>query len=260
VAGLVEGWLEGNRMVRENAPGAVSTVAKSFKWTPEQAKAELDKVHLANLPENLAYFSGAINSAGSFGGIYQSAVLAYGSLLPDAPPYERFIDQTHLQAIQQAGKFAEQKISLAPIRSGGASALESDPLLTKDIRFYFEPNSAELILNVAQSEGKANQAALDDVSRLLRVSPGSVLMLVGHVDDSKVKEFQREGAAMLQRMRLEAVQLSKNRAEGVRKALQEKFQADAARLQTDGKGWDRPVSKTDPGKNRRVEVQWYTLE
>jgi NitT/TauT family transport system substrate-binding protein len=74
VAGLVHGLLEGNRLVRDRQPEYLDLIARSFKWTTEDAKTELASVHLSNLPENLAFFSGEIDEAGSFGGIYQSAV------------------------------------------------------------------------------------------------------------------------------------------------------------------------------------------
>src|SRR5262245_51734301 len=63
VAGLVNGLLQGNRMVRENAEPHLDLIGKSFKWSKDDAKAELAKVHLANLPENLAFFNGTIDSA-----------------------------------------------------------------------------------------------------------------------------------------------------------------------------------------------------
>ena len=93
VDGLVRGLLEGNRMVRDNRDAHLDTIAHAFKWTRDDARDELTKVHLSNLPENLAFFSGAIDAAGSFGGIYQSAVLAYGSdLIKDPPDSDRFLD------------------------------------------------------------------------------------------------------------------------------------------------------------------------
>ena len=47
--------------------------------------------------------SGAIDAAGSFEGIYQSAVLAYGSdLIKDPPDAGRFASTTALQAIEMA--------------------------------------------------------------------------------------------------------------------------------------------------------------
>ena len=86
VEGLVQGLLEGNRMVRDRPDTQLDVIGRAFKWTRDDTKAELAKVHLSNLPENRAFFSGAIDAAGSFGGIYQSAVLAYGSDLIKDPP------------------------------------------------------------------------------------------------------------------------------------------------------------------------------
>jgi NitT/TauT family transport system substrate-binding protein len=74
-------------------------------------------VHLSNGPENLAFFSGSIDAAGSFGGIYQSAIYAYGSeLVKDPVDSERFVNLQPLQKLEQAGAFAGQQIAIAPIR------------------------------------------------------------------------------------------------------------------------------------------------
>src|SRR5690606_17035225 len=79
VKGLVEGLLEGNRMVRDQPEKHLKTVADALGWEVDETRDELTRVHLSNLPESIAFFSGAIDAAGSFGGIYQSAVYAYGS-------------------------------------------------------------------------------------------------------------------------------------------------------------------------------------
>ena len=91
VEGLVQGLLEGNRMVRDRPDQYLDVVGRAFKWSRDDTKGELANIHLSNLPENLAFFSGAIDAAGSFEGIYQSAVLAYGSdLIKDPPDAGRF--------------------------------------------------------------------------------------------------------------------------------------------------------------------------
>ena len=128
VQGLVQGVLEGNRMVRDNRDAHLDTIAKAFKWTRDDAREELAKVHLSNLPENLAFFSGAIDAAGSFGGIYQSAVLAYGSdLIKDPPDADRFASLAALKAIEGTGQFKDQKVAISPIRTGGPGTLETQP-------------------------------------------------------------------------------------------------------------------------------------
>jgi NitT/TauT family transport system substrate-binding protein len=256
VEGLVQGLLEGNRMVRDRPDSQLDVIARAFKWTRDDAKAELTKVHLSNLPENRAFFSGAIDAAGSFGGIYQSAVLAYGSdLIKDPPDAGRFLDTKHLDTLDKLGIFKEQTVAIAPIRSGGTASVETDPLLTKDIRFLFEPNSSNL--DVSNRENLTN---LEAIKRMLQVSPGSTMLLRGHVDNARVADFRRQGGeAYVRTQALRAMELSKNRAAEIRRLLIEKHSVDAKRLDIVGRGWEEP-SGADAALNRRVEVQWFTIE
>ncbi|HSC26149.1 MAG TPA: phosphate ABC transporter substrate-binding/OmpA family protein [Vicinamibacterales bacterium] len=256
VEGLVQGLLEGNRMVRDRPDQQLDVVGRAFKWSREDTKDELASVHLSNLPENLAFFSGAIDAAGSFGGIYQSAVLAYGSdIIPDPPDPGRFADLTALQTIEKSGIFKEQKVAIAPIRTGSRAALEANPLLSKDIRFLFEPNSSAL--DLANQDNLRN---LDAIRRLLQVSPGSTLLLRGHVDNARVEEFRRQGGeAFVRQQALRAMELSKNRSGEIRRLLIERYNIDPKRLEIVGRGWEEPAG-SDSDLNRRVEVQWFTIE
>jgi NitT/TauT family transport system substrate-binding protein len=256
VEGLVDGMLEGNRMVRENGAAHSELIGKTFKWDRDQTKAELAKVHFANGPENLAFFSGAIDAAGSFGGIYQSAIYAYGSdLVKDPVDSERFVDLGPLQKLEQAGRFAGQQVAIAPIRSGGAGPVESDPLLSKNIRFLFQPNSAVLDLNNAD-----NVKNLGALKQMLQVSPGSTILLRGHVDNTRVEEFRQQGGEpFLRQMAMKSVEFSKQRAAEIKRLLVEREKIEPARLETIGRGWEEPLG-TDMEQNRRVEAQWFTLE
>lgn len=256
VAGLVAGLLEGNRMVRDNQGAYLDLIGRAFKWEREQTIVELGKVHFSNLPENLAFFSGAIDAAGSFGGIYQSAIYAYGNqLIKDPVDADRFVDLQYLKKLESSGAFAEQKIAIAPIKSNGAAPVEVDPLLSKDIRFLFAPNSANL--DLANQENMKN---LEGIKRLLTVSPGSTILLRGHVDNSLVEDFRRKGGEpFVRQMALKAVDFSKARAGEIKRLLIEKHQVDPARLDIAGRGWDEPLGG-DPEQNRRVEAQWFTLE
>jgi NitT/TauT family transport system substrate-binding protein len=256
VDGLVAGLLEGNRMVRETPASQLDVVGKAFKWDRAKTQAELSKVHLSNGPENLAFFSGAIDAAGSFGGIYQSAIYAYGSeLIKDPVDSERFVKLDALKALDAAGAFAGQQIAIAPIKSGGAGPVESDPLLSKNIRFLFNPNSAAL--DVTNQENLKNLGAL---KQLLQVSPGSTILLRGHVDNSRVDDFRKQGGeAFLRQMAMKAVDFSKQRANEIRRLLIEREKVDPARLETIGRGWEEPLG-ADMDQNRRVEAQWFTLE
>src|SRR5690606_7762071 len=135
---------EGNRLVRENAEPHLSTIARALGWTEQETRDELAKVHLSNLPENLAFFEGTIDAAGSFQGIFQSSVLSYGDLIKNPADPARFVDLKFLKALSGEAAFAQQKVAIAPIRTGGAVSLEGDALLSKDIRFFFKPNSSDL--------------------------------------------------------------------------------------------------------------------
>lgn len=256
VAGLVDGILKGARLVRDQPDAALPVIAKAFSWDAAQTKRELAKVHLSNLPENLAFFSGAIDMAGSFGGIYQSSVLAYGpAVIPNPVGADRFLDLAALKALDAAGTYKDEKIVIAPIKGEGAASLENDPLLSKDIRFFFEPNSA--ILDHKAKENGDNLAA---IKKLLQVSPGSHILLRGHVDNAKIDEFRRVGGeALVRKNALEAMALSQKRADEIRRLLVETLAVDAKRLETIGRGWEEPAG-ADMDKNRRVEVYWYTLE
>jgi NitT/TauT family transport system substrate-binding protein len=256
VRGLVHGVLEGNRRLRDQPAASIGVVAKAFGWSEQDARDELAKVHLANLPENLAFFAGTIDSAGSFGGIFQSSVLAYGSVIRNPTDAARFADTSALDALAKKGLFKDQKIAIAPIKSATQGALEGDPLLSKDIRFFFEPNSAVL-------DGKATQNVeyLETIKRFLQVSPGSMVLLRGHVDNARVGEFRDQGGEQLVKsMALKAMELSRQRALAVSEALKERHkEIDAARIEVVGRGWEEPAGP-DSDLNRRVEVQWFTLE
>jgi NitT/TauT family transport system substrate-binding protein len=256
VEGLVQGLLEGNRMVRDRPDAHLDVIGRAFKWSRDDTKEELAKVHLSNLPENRAFFSGAIDAAGSFGGIYQSAVLAYGSdLIKDPPDASRFLDVRHLDTLDKSGIFKEQVVAIAPIRSGGTASVETDPLLTKDIRFLFEPNSANLDLS-----NQENLNNLEAIKRMLQVSPGSTMLLRGHVDNARVEDFRRQGGeAYVRTQALRAMELSKNRAAEIQRLLIERHKVEPKRLDIVGRGWEEPAGRV-AAVNRRVEVQWFTIE
>lgn len=269
VAGLVDGLLKGNRMVREKPDDHLAVLVKAFNvgkdpvadkddlWDAESTKEELAKVHLSNLPENLAFFSGAIDAAGSYGGIYNSAVYAYGKeLIPNPTPAERLLDLSHLKALEQSGTYKDQVVAIAPIRTEGRTqAIEDNPILSKDIRFHFSPNSSELVMTDPQ-----NAANLDSIRELMRVSPGSTIVLRGHVDNGLIETFRQSGGeALVRTQALKAMQLSQERANEVQRRLAERHpQIEKSRLEAIGRGWDEPAGKGD--ENRRVEVQWFLVE
>lgn len=256
VEGLVHGLMEGNRQLRETPEAHLALVGRAFGWSEDETRDELGKVHFSNVPENKAFFAGTIDSAGSYQGIFQSSVLAYGSLIRNPSDPARFVDLAALQALDASGIYADQSIAIAPIKTHSRVAIEGDALLSKDIRFFFNPNSA--VLDARASE---NQAFLDDIKRFLQVSPGSMVLLRGHVDDQSVPEFERQGGpALVRTMAMKAMELSRQRTQAVADALLERHpDIERDRIELVGRGWEEPVG-SNSDLNRRVEVQWFTLE
>ena len=105
-----------------------------------------------------------------------------------------------------------------------------------------------------------NTANLDSIRELMRVSPGSTIVLRGHVDNGLIDTFRQSGGETLVRTQaLKAMQLSQERANEVQRRLVERHpQIEKGRLEAIGRGWDEPAGKGD--ENRRVEVQWFLVE
>ena len=263
VTGIVEGLLAGNQMVRNEPDKHVAVLAKAFKWKPEEVKGELAKVHLANLPENLAFFSGQLDSAGSYGFIYETAGYVYGTdVIGNPPEADRFLGLAALKALDQAGTFKGQVAAITPLRTkvGKAeTALEDEQsLLSKGITFSFAANSSKFM--TGEKEKKENQDGLKAIVQLLKVSPGSRVLLRGHADGSRIEEYRKTGGeAKAREVKLVLKNLSKARCAELKQILTDEQKVDASRIESQGVGADEPTGK-GPDADRRVEVQWFTLE
>ncbi len=251
-------------MVTENPDGNADLIAKAFtskdsKWDHAKAIDELKKVHLSNLPEQLAFFAGGVSQGGSFAGIYQSAVESYGEkLIPNPPDADYFVSLDALKKAQTSGTYSSQTASILPIAGGNAAMVEVDPVLSKDIRFLFEINSSKLDMT-----DKDNLKSLAAIKRIMDVAPGSRIIIVGHVDPGKnsAASARWPGQELVDSTAKVAMELVRSRrATEVMQQLIDHEHADPTRLERIGKGWTQPVSDTNGDLNRRVEIQWFTLE
>jgi NitT/TauT family transport system substrate-binding protein len=260
VEGLVDGLLNGNASVRDNPQASADVVGKAFGWNRDRTLAELQKVHLSNLPEQMAFFTSGITQGGSFASIFQSALETYATdfkdLLNSPVDSDKFMSLDALKKAEAAGTYKSQTAALKPLSATGGVVAETDPVLSKDIRFQFVPNEAALELKDPE-----NIKNLDAIKRIIDVSPGSRILLVGHADNGKVADFRRQGGeALVSRMSLEAKDLSKKRANEIMSQMLKRFPTiEPKRFEAVGMGWDKPIS-TNGDLNRRVEVQWFTLE
>ena len=260
MAGLVAGLIEGNVMVRENPDKYLPLIQAAFKWDADAAKRELAKVHLANFPENQAFFSSTMDSAGSFSFIFETATYVYGKdLITKQVDPDRLLDLSHLDALAKAGTFKDQKAAINPLRSTVVAEKNAnddvDALLSKNIRFKFTPNSSKLdMLN------KSNLKDLESIAQMVRISPGSRILLRGHADGSLIEQHRRQfGETQARQTILGLKSLSKARCQEVQQILKDKYNLDASRIEAQGVGADEPTGQ-GADADRRVEVQWFTVE
>jgi len=267
VAGLVDGLLAGNDMVRREPAKHAKTISAAMGWEEEEAIDELKKVHLANLPENISFFDGTIDSAGSFGYLFETAAELYRPQLlarPLAPQDVFSLDA--LNTVKAGGNFREQKALIEPIKLDiglGEQTVrdKAESLLSKDIRIEFEPNRSEIKNEIAE-----NSKAIESILKLLQVAPGSTILLRGHADGVKLQEFKESrdykasgGEEKYRQGKLKLKALSWERCESTKEVLIKKFGISADRIQIEGVGVEEPTGK-GPEKDRRVEVRWFTVE
>ena len=254
VKGIVHGILEGNSRVRTAPEKYHATIATAFGWELDDVATELAKTHLANFPENEAFFNETIDSAGSFGYIYETAAFTYGSGLIKASDGDRFLSLAALTQIGNEGVYKDQKASITPIHSEGVSGAEETALLSKSIIFEFDPNESALDTKIPD-----NKKGLESIAKLLQVSPGSTILLRGHAEGSRVEKARKQGGdAAARKLVLKLKALSKERCNTLKRLLREEHGVDDARMRVEGVGADEPTGK-GRDRDRRVETLWFPV-
>ena len=118
VLGLTLGLLAG--CGRSPSQG-LTRVTLMLDWTPNTNHTGLyvaqAKGFYKDAGLDVTILEGAVDMAGSFSGIFQSAVYAYGrEVVRDPANPSAYVDLAALQALEADPRFAGQKIELAPVR------------------------------------------------------------------------------------------------------------------------------------------------
>ena len=174
-----------------------------------------------------------------------------------------------MAALDKKGIFANQKNMMANSFNKKAgldiSDLESGRVvLNNTMQLYFDAQQVTFDPTSLNPAIQNNMKLLAQVAEQTKFLATTVVKLDGYLDTSKVAEFKDpvkhhqpsdfiEAAAS-------AKNLSKKRADFVKSILVKNFKVDPDRIYTSGKGWDNPLSDTEPDKNRRVEVRFLSLE
>lgn len=262
---FVEAMIEGSQNIGASTYNEMS-VFYSLSGASE-AKAMLDDVHVANLPEMKMFFDDT-NPIGAYkifllAQEYYKQALSLSSSASYDP--ERVIDGKIIQDIDKSGLYKNQKNMIADSFNKKAAFdiadLESQRVvLTNDVQLFFEAQRLDFDFNSKAPEIKENIALLNTVSEQTQFLGTTVIKLVGHLDTAKVEEFKAKGNQAFIEASAQAKLISKKRAEFIKKILVEKYGVDSQRIITEGRGWDSPIDSADPAKNRRVEVQFISLE
>jgi outer membrane protein OmpA-like peptidoglycan-associated protein len=238
VVALARGWLKGVEFIELHPARAYSLIGtiKDFNIPEDLAKTMLGGVKLANYADNLAFF-GTRGEQSDYDNIFRKAQEMYREerVIKHASDAEASVDRRYLEALQ--GAFSA--VSTEPPTEYAPPPLGARPIATQRRSIYFDPNSAAM--------SPDSRAVVDEIGSFMRAYGNTVVDIAGNTDITGSRGYN--------------IQLSKQRAETVKRYLMDKYQFPASRMRTVGNGPDQPVDTNDTPegreKNRRTDIKVY---
>jgi outer membrane protein OmpA-like peptidoglycan-associated protein/ABC-type taurine transport system substrate-binding protein len=238
VINFAEGWLEGVEFIKEQPTRAYTLIGtiKDFNIPTDLAKTMLGGVRLSDYADNVAFF-GTPSAESDYANIFKMAQEMYREerLIKHIADPEASVDRRYIAAL--SGKFSTTSTE-APIEYK-APAKGAIPIATQHRSIYFETDSAKMSLD--------SRAVVDEIAGFMRAYENTVVDIEGNTDSTGSREHNME--------------LSRERAEAVKRYLMEKYGYPATRMRTAGNGPDHPMdtNATPEGreKNRRTDIKVY---
>ncbi len=235
---FAEGWLEGVEFIRAQPSRAYTLIGtiKDFNIPSDLAKTMLEGVRLADYADNKAFF-GSSGDDSDYANIFKMAQEMYreARMIKRVSGPEASVDRRYVAAM--SGKFPT--VSSEPPIAYKEPPKGAVPIATQRRSIYFEPNSSKMSLD--------SRAVVDEIAGFMRAYENTVVDIEGNTDSTGSRAYN--------------LQLSKDRAESVKRYLVEKHGFPSARMRTAGNGPDRPVESnaTPEGreKNRRTDIKVY---
>jgi NitT/TauT family transport system substrate-binding protein len=235
---FIEGWLEGVEFIKGQPARAYTLIGtiKDFNIPTDLAKTMLEGVRLTDYADNLAFF-GQSGSDSDYANIFTMAQEMYREerLIKRRSEPEATVDHRYLASLKD--RFSATSTE-APVEYK-APPKGAVPIATQRRSIYFEPNSAKM--------GLDSRAVVNEVASFMRAYENTVVDIEGNTDSTGSREYN--------------MQLSKERAETVKRHLMEHSKFPENRMRTAGNGPDRPVdtNATPEGreKNRRTDIKVY---
>jgi outer membrane protein OmpA-like peptidoglycan-associated protein/ABC-type taurine transport system substrate-binding protein len=235
---FAEGWLEGVEFIKAQPTRAYTLIGtiKDFNIPTDLAKTMLGGVRLSDYADNVAFF-GIPSSESDYANIFKMAQEMYREerLIKHIAEPEASVDRRYIAAL--SGKFSststETPIEYKPPAKGAV------PIATQHRSIYFETNSSNMSLD--------SRAVVDEIAGFMRAYENTVVDIEGNTDSIGSREHN--------------MGLSRERAEAVKRYLEEKHGYPASRMRTAGNGPDHPMdtNATPEGreKNRRTDIKVY---
>lgn len=267
VKGLVSGIFDSMVLLDKDPEfkkKALQWMAEFYQFPVGDIEGMTSDAHSTNFAENKSFFLDASNPT-NFEHTWDRINFVYEQLgRIDAPvAFDQVMDFSVVRALSEAGAYAGQKDTYtATFKPDDWGRVAEAPLLEKDIRIQFYPNSNnpfepkhdEYKRPIPDTMYDPNvNKILQDVATLAGQFDKCVIKIVGHTDASMKGQIPEQWV----------IDLSKERADAVRKALIEKFKFPPEKFQASGVGWNEPSDPNNPNDdyaNRRVEINVYPLE
>jgi NitT/TauT family transport system substrate-binding protein len=237
---FLEGWMQGVDFIAKQPARAHTLIGtiKDFNIPADLAKTMLEGVRLADYADNKAFFAATGNTDSDYANIMKQAQEMYREerLIKRVGDIANSYDQRYIEAM--AGRFSAASTE-API-AYKEPAKGAAPFATQRRAIYFETNSANM------SNDSLN--VVDEIGGFLRAYENTVVDIEGNTDNTGGRDYNME--------------LSRQRAEGVKTYLMRKYGFPAARLRALGNGPDKPIetNATVEGRdrNRRTDIKVYS--
>jgi NitT/TauT family transport system substrate-binding protein len=235
---FANGWLQGVSFINEQPSRAYTLIGTvtDFNIPTDLAKTMLGGVKLADYADNVSFF-GTPAAESDYANIFKMAQEMYRQerLIGHLADPETTVDRRYIAAL--SGKYPSSS-SEAPIEYK-TPAKGATPIATQHRSIYFDTNSANMSLD--------SRAVVDEIASFMRAYENTVVDIEGNTDATGSRTYN--------------MQLSKERADSVKRYLLQKYGYPASRLQTVGNGPDRPIDTNDTPegreKNRRTDIKVY---
>jgi outer membrane protein OmpA-like peptidoglycan-associated protein/ABC-type taurine transport system substrate-binding protein len=238
VINFAQGWLEGVEFIKSQPTRAYTLIGtiKDFNIPTDLAKTMLGGVRLSDYADNMAFF-GKAGGESDYANIFKMAQDMYREeqLIKHIADPDSSVDRRYIEALN--GKFSSTSTE-APIEYK-APTKGAVPIATQHRSIYFDTNSTNMSLD--------SRAVVDEIAEFMRAYENTVVDIEGNTDSTGSREHNME--------------LSRERADAVKRYLMEKHGYPASRMRTAGNGPDKPMdtNATPEGreKNRRTDIKVY---